>query len=86
MVEDLISESMARGEFENLPGKGQPLPDRTKYNPFSDFTSHKMNEILAEGGFAPEWIMLKKGSGSEQNLKSILILLLILAENYMFFL
>ncbi len=65
VVEDLISESMARGEFENLPGKGQPLPDRTKYNPFSDFTSHKMNEILAEGGFAPEWIMLKKGSGIE---------------------
>ncbi len=85
MVEDMISESMANGEFENLPGKGKPLPDRTRlgvyyyiiigkkskfeskcllpfsYNPFTDFTSHKINEILVEGGFAPEWVMLKKG-------------------------
>ncbi len=61
VVEDLISESMAKGEFENLSGSGRPLPERTRYNPYMDFTSNKMNEILAEGGFAPEWIMLKKG-------------------------
>ena len=60
VVEDLISESMAKGEFQNLKGSGKPLPERTKYNPFSDFTSNKMNEILVEGGFAPEWILLKK--------------------------
>jgi hypothetical protein len=30
------------------------------YNPYEDFTTHKMNQILADGGFAPEWIMLKK--------------------------
>lgn len=49
LAEDLISESMAKGEFQNLPGQGKPLPDKSKYNPFMDFTSHKMNEILAQG-------------------------------------
>lgn len=49
LAEDLISESMAKGEFQNLAGQGKPLPDKSKYNPFMDFTSHKMNEILAQG-------------------------------------
>jgi len=60
LVEDLIQESMSSGEFDNLAGKGKPLPDRVDYNPYSDFTTHKMNQILAEGGFAPEWVMLRK--------------------------
>jgi len=60
LVEDLISESMARGEFDNLKGSGKPLPERVVYNPYQDFTTHKMNEILVEGGFAPEWITLQR--------------------------
>jgi len=28
LVEDLIIESMANGEFENLKGSGKPLPER----------------------------------------------------------
>ena len=60
LVEDLISESMAKGEFDNLGGAGKPLPERVIYNPYEDFTTHKMNQILVDGGFAPEWIMLKK--------------------------
>ena len=39
---------------------GKPLPERVIYNPYEDFTTHKMNQILVDGGFAPEWIMLKK--------------------------
>ena len=60
LVEDLISESMAKGDFDNLSGAGKPLPERVIYNPYEDFTTHKMNQILVDGGFAPEWIMLKK--------------------------
>ena len=46
--------------FENLTqGAGKPLPERVVYNPYEDFTTHKMNEILVEGGFAPEWITLQ---------------------------
>jgi len=60
LVEDLIQESMASGEFDNLEGKGRPLPHRVDYNPYTDFTTHKMNQILVETGFAPEWVQLQK--------------------------
>eukprot|EP00092_Neocalanus_flemingeri_P025631 GFUD01027787.1.p1 GENE.GFUD01027787.1~~GFUD01027787.1.p1 ORF type:complete len:359 (+),score=114.50 GFUD01027787.1:119-1195(+) len=60
LVEDLIQESMAGGEFDNLKGKGQPLPNRVDYNPYTDFTTHKMNQILVETGFSPEWVQLQK--------------------------
>lgn len=60
LVEDLIAESMAKGDFDNLSGTGKPLPNRVIYNPYEDFTSHKMNQILVEGGFAPEWVLLRK--------------------------
>ncbi len=30
------------------------------YNPYEDFTTNKMNQILVDGGFAPEWVMLRK--------------------------
>ena len=46
LVEDLIVESMANGEFDNLEGAGKPLPDRVDYNPYMDFTTHKMNQVL----------------------------------------
>ena len=48
LVEDLISESIAAGEFENLKGAGEPLPERMDFNPHSDPTTNKMNEILVE--------------------------------------
>ena len=55
-----FSESMAKGEFDNLKGKGQPLPEnRTGGHSINDFTKHKINEILVDGGFAPEWITLR---------------------------
>jgi len=60
LVEDLIVESIAAGEFDNLEGFGKPLPTRVDYNPYSDFTTHKMNQILVETGFAPEWVQLQK--------------------------
>ncbi|VVD05897.1 unnamed protein product [Leptidea sinapis] len=43
LVEDLIQESMSKGEFENLSGKGKPLKDQNT-NPYVDFTTHKLNE------------------------------------------
>lgn len=44
LVEDLIQESMSKGEFENLSGKGKPLQDQNR-NPYVDFTTHKLNEV-----------------------------------------
>lgn len=73
LVEDLIQESMARGEFDNLSGIGKPLPPST-YNPYVDFVTHKMNQIMMDNGFIPEWITLQKEIADEtQFIKEILI-------------
>ncbi|CAG2173033.1 unnamed protein product [Oppiella nova] len=59
LVEDLIQESIARGEFDNLPGYGKPLKDRPEY-PYLDTTTVKLNEILINNGFVPEWVLLEQ--------------------------
>ncbi|CAH2254989.1 jg7213 [Pararge aegeria aegeria] len=59
LVEDLIQESMSKGEFENLSGQGKPLKDQNT-NPYVDFTTHKINEVLINNGFTPEWITMCK--------------------------
>nr|CAI5870267.1 unnamed protein product [Callosobruchus analis] len=60
LVEDLIQESMSKGEFKNLKGEGKPLSSHQNRNPYVDFITHKLNEILIENGFTPEWITLHK--------------------------
>lgn len=61
LVEDMIQESMAKGDFKNLKGSGKPLShDSVNQNPFIDFTTHKLNQVLLENGFVPEWILLEK--------------------------
>lgn len=59
IVEDLIQESMSKGEFDNLPGKGKPL-DYTERNPMVDTMTHNINKILINNGYVPEWITLEK--------------------------
>lgn len=44
VVEDLIQESMAKGEFDNLPNAGKPL-QHDNYNPFVDIATHKLNQV-----------------------------------------
>lgn len=61
LVEDLIQEAMNKGEFSDLPGMGKPLKDDiTRQNPYVDFTTHKLNQVLIDNGFTPEWIQLSK--------------------------
>lgn len=59
VVEDLIQEAMSKGDFDNLTGYGKPLGAPTP-NPYVDFTQQKINKILADNGFSPEWILLNK--------------------------
>ncbi|XP_021932986.1 dnaJ homolog subfamily C member 28 isoform X2 [Zootermopsis nevadensis] len=59
LVEDLIQESISRGEFDNLAGAGKPLKHQAS-NPYVDFVTHKMNQVLINNGFTPEWISLQK--------------------------
>ena len=36
------------------------------YNPYTDFTTHKINQILVETGFSPEWVQLQKDIRQEK--------------------
>lgn len=60
VVEDLIQEAMSKGQFEKLEGFGKPLSHVQSQNPYVDFTQHKINKILLDNGFTPEWITLQK--------------------------
>jgi len=59
VVEDLIQESMSKGEFKNLKGTGKPLQYQN-HNPFIDVVTHKVNQVLIENGFSPQWVTLEK--------------------------
>ncbi|XP_071994784.1 dnaJ homolog subfamily C member 28 [Engystomops pustulosus] len=59
LVEDLIQESMAKGDFDNLSGKGKPL-DKFSACPHIDPMTHNLNRILIDNGYQPEWIVLQK--------------------------
>ncbi|XP_059162104.1 dnaJ homolog subfamily C member 28-like [Physella acuta] len=59
VVDDMIRESMQKGDFDNLSGSGKPL-EKSDYNPYIDPTTHNINKILVNNGFKPEWIMLSK--------------------------
>ncbi|KOX79953.1 DnaJ like protein subfamily C member 28 [Melipona quadrifasciata] len=75
LVEDLIQEAMNKGEFKDLPGTGKPLKENTNTrNPYVDFVTYKLNEVLIENGFSPEWIQLSKEIREDiQNLRKRLI-------------
>lgn len=61
LVEDLIQEAMNKGEFSQLSGMGKPLKNiESGRNPYVDFVTHKLNQVLIENGFTPEWIQLSK--------------------------
>lgn len=59
LVEDLIQESMARGDFQNLSGSGKPL-SKFQHNPYADPMTHNLNRILIDNGYQPEWIVTQK--------------------------
>jgi Domain of unknown function (DUF1992) len=48
LVEDLIQESMSRGDFNNIKPSGKPLHERNPH--YMDFTTYKINEILIDNG------------------------------------
>ncbi|XP_036400624.1 dnaJ homolog subfamily C member 28 [Megalops cyprinoides] len=59
LVEDLIQESMARGDFHNLSGSGKPLR-KFDHNPYVDPMTHNLNRILIDNGYQPQWIVAQK--------------------------
>lgn len=58
LVDKLIRESMERGEFEELSGKGQPVD--LSENPFEDPEVRTAHRLLRNAGFAPAWMEDRK--------------------------
>lgn len=59
LVEDLIQESMARGDFRNLSGAGKPLT-KFEHNPYADPMTHNLNRILIDNGYHPPWVVMQR--------------------------
>uniref|UniRef100_A0A3P9JIG0 DnaJ (Hsp40) homolog, subfamily C, member 28 n=1 Tax=Oryzias latipes TaxID=8090 RepID=A0A3P9JIG0_ORYLA len=59
LVEDLIQESMARGDFRNLSGAGKPL-SKFQHNPYADPMTHNLNRILIDNGYQPPWVVTQR--------------------------
>ena len=58
VAERKIQDAMEAGEFDNLPGKGQPLD--LDVNPFEPPHQRAANRILKNARALPEWLQLEK--------------------------
>ena len=58
MAEKMLREAIEAGEFDNLPGKGQPID--LSENPFEDPDLRVVHKLLRNAGFAPAWIEERK--------------------------
>ncbi len=56
-IDQVIREAQERGDFENLPGAGQPLD--LKSNPYAQDRQLAF-KVLKDAGYAPDWIELDK--------------------------
>jgi DnaJ homolog subfamily C member 28 len=63
LIDQKIREAMEQGEFDDLPGKGQPVD--TSENPFEDPELRLAHRMLRNAGFAPAWIEERKDIDSE---------------------
>jgi len=58
MAEKMLREAIEGGEFDDLPGKGQPVD--LSQNPFEDPDLRVVHKLLRDAGLAPAWIEERK--------------------------
>ena len=63
LTEKRLREAIENGEFDNLPGKGEPIDLRE--NPFEDPDLRMVHRLLKNAGFAPAWIEERKDIETE---------------------
>ena len=63
LAEKQLREATERGEFDDLPGKGEPIDLRE--NPFEDPDLRTVHRLLRNAGFAPAWIEERKAIDAE---------------------
>ncbi|KAI6646593.1 DnaJ-like protein subfamily C member 28-like [Oopsacas minuta] len=59
LADDLISQAIKRGEFDNLKGIGKPLKHSTQ-NPYVDTHTKYLNQFLINSGHTLDWISQEK--------------------------
>lgn len=66
LSDEIIRSARARGEFDNLPGRGKPIEtDPLINNPFVDRTEYFLNRIIQRNGAAPPWVMMQQEVDTE---------------------
>ncbi len=63
LAEKRLREAIEGGEFDDLPGKGDPID--LKENPFEDPDLRTVHRLLRNAGFAPAWIEERKDIDAE---------------------
>jgi DnaJ homolog subfamily C member 28 len=63
LAEKRLREASENGEFDDLPGKGEPIDLRE--NPFEDPDLRVVHRLLRNAGFAPAWIEERKDLEAE---------------------
>lgn len=63
LTEKKLREAIENGEFDDLPGKGEPID--LKENPFEDPDLRVVHRLLRNAGFAPAWIEERKDIDAE---------------------
>jgi DnaJ family protein C protein 28 len=63
LSEKRLREAIENGEFDDLPGKGEPLD--LQENPFEDPDLRVVHRLLRNAGFAPAWIEERKDIDAE---------------------
>ena len=63
LTEKKLREAIENGEFDDLPGKGEPIDLRE--NPFEDPDLRTVHRLLRNAGFAPAWIEERKDIDAE---------------------
>lgn len=59
LIERQIQKAQAEGQLDNLPGAGQPLPDRSG-EAQGDAALNAAHRIMAQAGVLPEEFRIKK--------------------------
>lgn len=63
LTEKRLREAIEDGEFDDLPGKGEPID--LQENPFEDPDLRVMHRLLRNAGFAPAWLEERKDIDAE---------------------
>ncbi|CAH8655782.1 unnamed protein product [Schistosoma margrebowiei] len=67
-AEEQIQRAMNHGESNNLSGQGRPIDYEKNLHVFGNLTDKRLNQLMANQGFLPKWVLLNKEVNSRWNI------------------